>query len=279
MNEQDSKADIQRTSLPDVWDLVAEGYSRSTEEFFADFSTAGIAALRPTTSMRVLDLACGPGTTALKLSPLVEEIIALDFSPGMLRQLERNIAASGAKNIVPVLGDGHHLTYSEAEFDVVLSMFGVSFFSNRPRGLGESFRVLKPDGRALFATWVSDAGSSAVNLVDEVLAIAAPEPGLIEPQGMRLDPPGRLEKELTEVGFADVKISPIHRALEFDDVWDFWHVIVCGDPGIAALRAKVSADEWKERSNRAADHLKKKFGEKSIVLDARAIFATARKPA
>lgn len=279
MTDQEAIADIHRTSMPEVWDLVAEGYSRSTGEFFSEFSDAAIASVRVRQEMRVLDLACGPGATALKLAPLVREIVALDFSPGMLRELERNIEASGTTNILPVLGDGQHLTYSAAEFDIVVCMFGVSFFSNRPRGLGEAYRVLKPGGQALFATWIADKGSSALNLLEEVLAVAAPEPGMIEPRGIRLDLPGKLEAELSEIGFQDVKISPIHQALEFNDVWDFWHVIVSGEPAIAALRAKVSADEWEDRSNRAADYLKRKFGENSISLDARATFVTASKTA
>lgn len=270
---------IQRMSMPEIWDRVAAGYSRSSQELNAEFARAAVVALSPEANMRVLDLACGPGSTAVLLAPRVKEIIALDFSRGMLRELQSSIDSAGITNIRPTLGDGLNLTFSESEFDVILSMFGITYFSNRTRGMGEAYRVLKPGGKLLMASWVADAESSTSKLILDTLQVAAPESGLLEVAGARLPDPKLLQLELEQTGFNDVHITPVQNHLEFGDVWDFWHVMVSGSPGVAALRAKVSEDEWRDRSNRAADYLKQRFGEGSMSLDARGVFVTGTKPA
>ena len=50
---------------PGPWNLVAEGYEEVTRKFLEAFSRSGLAMLRYGGQTRVIDVACGPGTTAL----------------------------------------------------------------------------------------------------------------------------------------------------------------------------------------------------------------------
>lgn len=56
-------------SSPDPWTLVAEGYQASTRLFLELFSRTGLEKVRFDASTEVIDVACGPGTTALILAP------------------------------------------------------------------------------------------------------------------------------------------------------------------------------------------------------------------
>ncbi|MEM0448204.1 MAG: class I SAM-dependent methyltransferase [Methanomassiliicoccales archaeon] len=48
---------------------------------------------------QVLDIGCGPGTHALLFAKVADQVTALDFSPGMLRQLERAAELQGIRNL------------------------------------------------------------------------------------------------------------------------------------------------------------------------------------
>lgn len=49
--------------------------------------------------------------------------------------------------------DAEHLDFPDATFDRVLCGFGVMFFPNQNRALGEFRRVMKPGGRVAVSTW------------------------------------------------------------------------------------------------------------------------------
>ena len=95
-------------------------------------------------SARVIDVATGPGTVALALAPRVREVCALDFSSGMIEQLERESARRGLTNVRAVVGDGQSLPYADGAFSAGFSMFGLMFFPDRARGYRELARVLAP---------------------------------------------------------------------------------------------------------------------------------------
>ena len=80
---------------------------------------------------RVLDLACGPGTTTLLAAQHARSVQALDFSQGMIEALRKNTEA--LENVSSVVGDGQRLSFDNAKFSVVFSMFGLMFFRIRLR--------------------------------------------------------------------------------------------------------------------------------------------------
>ena len=50
-------------------------------------------------SGRLLDVGCGPGTLALELAPLFDEVVGLDPEPGMLEEARRASLARGLGQI------------------------------------------------------------------------------------------------------------------------------------------------------------------------------------
>src|SRR5690606_18210755 len=127
-------------SSPDPWTLVAEGYQASTRLFLELFSRTGLEKVRFDASTEVIDVACGPGTTALILAPQVKRIVAVDFAEGMIAQLERNVTEAGLTNVEPCVADGQNLPFADESFDLGVSMFGILFFPDRRRGFRELFR-------------------------------------------------------------------------------------------------------------------------------------------
>jgi demethylmenaquinone methyltransferase/2-methoxy-6-polyprenyl-1,4-benzoquinol methylase len=101
-----------------------------------------VAAQRPA---RVLDIATGSGDVLLSLEKhraYSETALGVDFCLPMLRQA----LAKHARNLLA--GDGLRLPFPDATFDAVTISWGLRNFSDRPAGLREMRRLLRPGGRA-----------------------------------------------------------------------------------------------------------------------------------
>ena len=102
---------------------------------------------------RVLDLACGTGVLARAAADSVSpggSVVGLDPAEGMLAVAGRN-----GSGIEWRQGLAESLPFEDASFDAVVCQFGLMFFQDPRRVLQEARRVLRPDGRAVFAVWAS----------------------------------------------------------------------------------------------------------------------------
>ena len=103
-----------------------------------------LLGLRP--GMRLLEVSPGPGVLlpALRsrLGPQAE-LAALDLSLGMLLQCRRRMGCLGVELI---RGNGHHLPFADASFDVLFHFGGIQLFADPDQALVEWLRVLRPGG-------------------------------------------------------------------------------------------------------------------------------------
>jgi SAM-dependent methyltransferase len=79
------------------WDRRAE--RRSHSELDSDYSRAFLARMDFSGAKTALDIGCGTGNLAIPLARRLKKVHALDFSPEMLRYLERNRKKAGVENI------------------------------------------------------------------------------------------------------------------------------------------------------------------------------------
>ncbi len=108
--------------------------------------------------MTVLDLASGHGEPALALARAVGptgHVTATDQGPALLTIAEERARRAGLTNMTFRVADAHELPFPDGAFDRVTSRFGLMYFVELPRALGEVRRVLKPGGRATFLVQTS----------------------------------------------------------------------------------------------------------------------------
>jgi demethylmenaquinone methyltransferase/2-methoxy-6-polyprenyl-1,4-benzoquinol methylase len=129
-----------------MFDKVASGYDRTNAILSggnaALWRMATVSAIAPQPGEKILDIAAGTGTSAKALAKSGAEVVALDFSPGMV--------AEGRKRhpgLTFVEGDAEALPFPPGSFDVVTISFGLRNVNNPQLALGEMYRVLKPGGR------------------------------------------------------------------------------------------------------------------------------------
>ena len=113
-----------------------------------DSGASLVASLGVHEGMRVLDLGCGDGTTALPAARLGADIIGIDIAANLVAAGNYRAKQAGLANLRFEEGDASNLGgFGEAGFDLVLSVFG-AMFAPRPYDVArEMVRVTKPGGR------------------------------------------------------------------------------------------------------------------------------------
>jgi len=102
--------------------------------------------------MRVLDIACGTGNTAIPAAKAGAEVTGVDIASNLLEQA-RHRAAQENLTLRFDEGDAEELPYPDHSFYVVLTMFGAMFAPRPERVAAEILRVCKPGGHIAMANW------------------------------------------------------------------------------------------------------------------------------
>jgi ubiquinone/menaquinone biosynthesis C-methylase UbiE len=133
--------------------------------------------------LRVLDLGCGDGTTALPLARLGADVTGIDISKNQVDAGNRRAGAAGLTRLKFHEGDACSLEgVGDDSFDLTLSIFG-AMFAPRPFDVAkEMVRVTKPGGRIVMGNWIPNDPT----FVSEVLRISSaftppPPEGFISP--------------------------------------------------------------------------------------------------
>ena len=100
------------------------------------------AIISPKPGMKILDIAAGTGSSSKPLVDKGADVIALDFSEGMLAAGRKR-----HKDIKFQQGDALNLPFTENTFDVTTISFGLRNTVDFDKALREMLRVTKPGGR------------------------------------------------------------------------------------------------------------------------------------
>jgi ubiquinone/menaquinone biosynthesis C-methylase UbiE len=234
-------------STPEPWQLVAEGYAAEASLVMAPFSMRAIELLAPEPNARVLDVAAGPGTLAIRLAPAVRELVALDFSERMLAELQRAAHSAGLHNLRTVVGDGQNLPFDDTEFDAGFSIFGLMFFPDRARGFSELFRVLKPGAGAVVSAWAAVEDSSLLRAMFGALAAADPTFVMPVRNDAGLENHEVLAGEMRAGGFERVRIEPMTLTIRPQSAEELWQRMARSSAPLVLLRNRLGEAEWQRR--------------------------------
>jgi SAM-dependent methyltransferase len=103
-------------------------------------------------SSRILDVACGTGNVTVPAARAGGIVTGVDIATNLLEQA-RQRAAAEKLDIRFDEGDAEELPYADAEFDIVMTMFGAMFAPRPERVAAELIRVCKPGGLIAMANW------------------------------------------------------------------------------------------------------------------------------
>jgi len=254
------------------WDMVAEGYSDVTMEFFTEYAQEALKLVGVDNQKHILDVACGPGTLSLLATQTAASVKGIDFSQEMITILQNTIERDAHKNIEIFCGDAQQLPYQDAAFDAAFSMFGLMFFPDRMQGLREIRRTLKPGGKTLIASWAPTSQSPMMMLLFG--ALKAMNPDIPEPQTdiESLENPEFFKNELEQAGFKQVEIIPISKGFTIDSIEEFWEGMIKGSAPLVMMKNNMPEDLWQEKNKIALDYLQSKIPTLPTSVTAEALF-------
>ena len=142
-----------------------------------------VAGLGITKGLKVLDLGCGDGTTAVPAARLGADVLGVDIASNLVAAGNKRAQEEGLSNCKFQEGDASNLhELKDKSFDLVVSIFG-AMFAPRPFDVArEIVRVARPGGRIVMGNWIPNDPT----LVAQVLKISAsysppPPEGFVSP--------------------------------------------------------------------------------------------------
>ncbi|CUH48506.1 class I SAM-dependent methyltransferase [Ruegeria atlantica] len=177
------------------------------------------AELKP--DMRVLDIGCGTGASAIAAAHAVGpdgHILAADVSQPFLDRASARASDAGSQNITFQFADAQTYAFEAADRDAMISRFGVMFFEDTVAAFANMTRALRPGGTMTFAAW----GPLPGNPWFRVPHIAATE-RLDTPPKVDRNAPGPLafhDRErvtglLEKAGLSNIRADSVDLTLDF----------------------------------------------------------------
>jgi ubiquinone/menaquinone biosynthesis C-methylase UbiE len=133
--------------------------------------------------LKVLDLGCGDGTTALPAAKFGADVVGIDIARNLVDAGNRRAQEHGLTNLKFQEGDASNLDQvPDKSFDLVVSIFG-AMFAPKPFDVAkEMVRVTRPGGRIAMGNWIPNDPT----LVAQILKISSnytppPPEGFVSP--------------------------------------------------------------------------------------------------
>ena len=133
--------------------------------------------------LKVLDLGCGDGTTALPAAKLGADVLGVDIAANLVEAGNRRAQEAGLTNIRFQEGDATNLAgLPDNTFDLVISIFG-AMFAPKPFDVAkEMVRVTRPGGRIVMGNWIPNDPTLVAQILKISAAYSPPPPeGFISP--------------------------------------------------------------------------------------------------
>jgi len=140
-----------KSSVQQQFDRVAANYRTSAVHALGEDLGVMVALADLRGDERVLDAGCGAGHTGAAFAPHVAAVVAVDFTAGMLRQVELLAAERGLTNLTTRKGDVEDLPFADDEFDLVVSRYSAHHWPHPARAMAEFRRLLRPNGRVILS--------------------------------------------------------------------------------------------------------------------------------
>jgi ubiquinone/menaquinone biosynthesis C-methylase UbiE len=142
-----------------------------------------VKGLGITRGLKVLDLGCGDGTTALPAAKLGAEVLGVDIARNLVAAGNKRAQEHGLANLRFQEGDASNLQgLGDRSFDLVVSMFG-AMFAPKPFDVAkEMVRVTRPGGRVFMGNWIPNDPTLVAQILKISSAYSPPPPeGFISP--------------------------------------------------------------------------------------------------
>jgi ubiquinone/menaquinone biosynthesis C-methylase UbiE len=142
-----------------------------------------VESLGVTSDLKVLDLGCGDGTTAIPAAQRGADVLGVDIASNLVEAGNRRAESLGITNCRFQEGDASDLAgIGDDSFELVVSIFG-AMFAPRPFDVAnEMVRVTRPRGRIVMGNWIPNDPTLVAQILKISSSYSPPPPeGFISP--------------------------------------------------------------------------------------------------
>src|SRR5438132_2003381 len=175
-----------------------------------------VKGLGITKGLKVLDLGCGDGTTALPEARLGADVLGVDIARNLVEAGNKRAREEGLTNCKFQEGDASNLhELKDHTFDLVISIFG-AMFAPKPFDVAkEMVRVTRPGGRIVMGNWIPNDPT----LVAQILRISSsyttpPPEGFVSPMTWGVE--GNVIERFAAAGVSAEQISFVRDTFTFN---------------------------------------------------------------
>lgn len=198
------------------WDKAAAAYETGWKDSLADAQKELLRMADATSGEHVLDVACGTGLVSLPLAEAAGpngRVVATDISDKMVDSVLQAADARGLTRFDAYRADAEALDMvPDASFDLVTCALGLMYVPDTAKAMDETFRVLKPGGRTVFAVWGERAKCGWAEIFPIVDARVKSQ---VCPLFFRLGTGSTLAQEMSMAGFVDIQTRRLTTDLPY----------------------------------------------------------------
>jgi len=218
-----------------------------------------------TKGLKVLDLACGDGTTALPEAKLGADVLGVDIARNLVEAGNRRARKQGLNNLKFQEGDASNLEQlPDKAFDLVVSIFGAMFAPKPFEVAKEMVRVTRPGGRIVMGNWIPNDPT----LVAQILKISSnytppPPEGFVSPVTWGVE--SNVIERFVAAGVPAERISFARDTFTFnfpgtpaalvDEFRKYYgptmNAFEAGEKKVEGLRLKKELEEWFASQNQS----------------------------
>src|SRR5881275_1550172 len=168
-----------------------------------------------TKGIKILDLGCGDGTTALPAAKLGADVLGVDIASNLVEAGNKRAAENGLTDCTFQQGDASNLEQlPDKAFDLVISIFGAMFAPKPFEVAKEMVRVTKPGGRIVMGNWIPNDPTFVAQLLKISAAFTPPPPeGFVSPMTWGVD--SHIVERFGRAGVPKENISMVKDTFHF----------------------------------------------------------------
>ncbi|UHQ25003.1 class I SAM-dependent methyltransferase [Lysobacter sp. 5GHs7-4] len=199
---------------------------------------------------RVLDVGCGTGSVVLAAAQRLGregECTGIDISEPMIALArERALAVGSSAHFV--VADAQTHAFAAAQFDLILSRFGLMFFNDPVQAFSNLLHATRPGGALCAVVWRGAADNPFMTAAERAAAPLLPELPVRPSQGpgqFAFADPAQVRTILGAGGWSDIDIRPVEVECRFPASELSYYLSRLGPVGLAlqavdeATRARV----------------------------------------
>src|SRR5579871_516390 len=175
-----------------------------------------VKGLGITKGLKVLDLGCGDGTTALPAARLGADVLGVDIASNLVTAGNTRAREQGLANCRFREGDATDLKdLEDRSFDLVVSIFG-AMFAPKPFDVAKQMaRVTRPGGRIVMGNWIPNDPTLVAQILKISSAYSPPPPeGFISPMTWGIE--GNVVERFAGAGVAKENIGFEKKTYTFE---------------------------------------------------------------